>query len=93
MTDADAALRPLTQDELDKIIKNHAMYSEGSVGGSRAVLTHHDLSKLNFRGANLSGADFSHSRFSQSDMEGADFSNAVFFWLRSSQCKFKASKT
>ncbi len=92
MTDADAALRPLTQDELDKIIKNHAMYSEGSVGGSRAVLTHHDLSKLNFRSADLSGADFSHSRFNQSDMEGADFSNAVFFGCDLRNANLKQAK-
>ena len=71
-------LSPLSQEELDRIIKSHRMYSEGSVGGARAVLTDRDLSNLDFHSADMNGADFSRSKFKHSNMSAADFTNAIF---------------
>lgn len=75
--DRDCA--PITQIELDMAIKKHGMFTAGRVGGARALLTHRNFSRLDFRGANLSGADFSGSLFYRANLSGCHLDGAVFF--------------
>jgi uncharacterized protein YjbI with pentapeptide repeats len=67
------------QEALDLVIKQHELFRKGQPGGVRAILTHHDLSNLVFRGKDLSCADFSGSLFYESDLTSAVLDNAVFY--------------
>ncbi len=69
----------MTQDALDMIIAKHAMFMSGKPGGARAVLKFKDLSHLNFKSGNFTGADFTASVFHNSNMSGGNFSNATFY--------------
>lgn len=73
------SLSALRQDELDQAIKKHVMFKTGRVGGARAILTHRDLTGLDFRSSDLAGADFSGSLFYQANLGGCNLDGAVFF--------------
>ena len=51
-------LRPVSQAELDEVIKRHGMFMTMRKGGARAVLDNTNLSGLNLSGHNLSQAQF-----------------------------------
>jgi uncharacterized protein YjbI with pentapeptide repeats len=72
-------LTRITQDDLEKAIKKHVMFGKGRVGGSRAILTYHDLSGLDMHGAPFTGADFTGSLLTGCDMRHANFDGATFF--------------
>ncbi|MEK7801951.1 MAG: pentapeptide repeat-containing protein, partial [Pseudomonadota bacterium] len=52
---------PMTQAELDAIIKKHVRFGQGRAGGGRAVIKFKSLVGLSLRQADLSGADFTGS--------------------------------
>ena len=52
-------MRTVSKDELTEILKKHEMWLNGEVGGIRADLCETDLRWVNFRGADLSGAQSS----------------------------------
>ncbi len=72
-------LTPISQSDLDVVIKKHAMYAGARVGGARAVLSYKDLSGLVLRGADLSSADFTGSLFYDADMRNCKLEGSIFF--------------
>ena len=44
-------LSPLSQEELDDIVKRHMMFLKGQNGGARAVLQYRNLSNLDLMGS------------------------------------------
>jgi len=71
----------MTQDELNQILADHAMWLKNSFDGKRADLSGADLSGAdlsgaNLSGANLSGADLSNANLSNADLSGANLSGA-----------------
>lgn len=69
----------VTQEDLEQIIVKHGMFMNGRPGGARALLKFKDLSGLNFKGGDLSGADFTASILRGANMSGGTFNNAVFY--------------
>ena len=75
-------MRKYTQEELNKILDDHAMWLKSN-GGSRANLRYANLSGANLSGANLSGANLSGA-----DLSGADLDFSVLsFSCCSLACK------
>ena len=72
-------LSPLSQEELDDIVKRHMMFLKGQNGGARAVLQYRNLSNLDFNGNDLSQGEFTGSLFIESDLSGGTFKSASFF--------------
>ncbi|MDD5587378.1 MAG: pentapeptide repeat-containing protein [Alphaproteobacteria bacterium] len=64
-------LTNVDQAELDNIIARHEAFRRGRSNGARAVLAHHDLSHLSFRGRDMSHADFTGSVLLETDFENA----------------------
>ena len=48
---------PISQTELDEVIRRHALFQAGRHGGQRAMLSYRDLSGLDLSGKNLSDGD------------------------------------
>ena len=69
-----------TQNELDKILKDHQKWLLNNSKGKRADLSRANLSKANLSGANLSNANLSWADFSGADLSGADLSRANLSW-------------
>ena len=72
-------LRKISQEELDKIIKNHQHWLKEDCEdwkGMRADLSYVDLSCMNLSYANLSWANLSCSDLSYSDLRGANLREA-----------------
>lgn len=72
-------LKPISQQELDEVVKKHAMFVGARVGGARAMLSYRNLSNLIMRGAKLQGADFTGSLLFDCDLRGANLDGSVFF--------------
>lgn len=76
----------MTQNELDKILKNHKKWLNNADGGSRVNLRGADLQSANLRaadlraadllGAKLRGADLWGANLRGADLRGADFRGA-----------------
>ena len=72
-------LPPVTQDELNDILKRHTMFLRGKIGGQRAVLHYKDLSNLNFHNHDISQADFTGSMLVEADLSLGIYKSACFF--------------
>ncbi|HBR67761.1 MAG TPA: hypothetical protein DEA55_00095, partial [Rhodospirillaceae bacterium] len=72
-------LDPVSQMELDSIIRQHQMFTQGQNGGSRAVVQYKNLSYLNFNAADLSHADFTGSALLEADLSGGNYAGTSFF--------------
>lgn len=75
----EIAMVHLSQDELDQIMRMHALYLKGHHGGARAVIKFRNLSGLSFRGQDLSHADFTGSCLIGTDMSAGKFVSSTFF--------------
>ena len=65
----------MTQEELNKILEDHALWLEGK-GGKRADLRRADLCEADLRGVNLRGANLYGADLSGANLYGADLSGA-----------------
>ena len=83
MTDAVApTLHPITQSELDEVVRLHGLYLAAVPGGKRATLAQYNLSHLKLAGTNLAqadlygaclhGADLTQSNLESVNLFGAD---------------------
>ena len=69
----------IDQVELDSVIRKHAMFRAGRVGGARAVLAYHDLSYMEFDNQDLSHADFTGAVLYQAKLNDAKMDYAVLY--------------
>ncbi len=69
----------LTQEELNDIIRLHAIYLSGKNGGARAQVKFKNLSGLTLSRQDMSHADFTGSCFIGADLSGGNFTSATFF--------------
>jgi uncharacterized protein YjbI with pentapeptide repeats len=67
----------LTAEKLRPILQGHARCLAGRPDGRRAVLLRCELSGLDLRGVNLSGADIVECRFLGCNLTGAHFEDAT----------------
>ena len=74
-----AALEPVTQVELDAMIKKHVKFVQCKPGGARVVLKFRSLVGLYFHEADLSGADFTGSDLRRCNMAMGNYQNTVFY--------------
>ncbi len=74
-----AALRRLTQGDLDLVISAHERFVQGRPGGKRASLRCVDLSGLDLSNRDLSDADLSGSTFDNCRMVGVRLERANLF--------------
>ena len=65
----------MTAEELQGIIKDHALWLEGK-GGKRANLRGADLQRADLRGANLQRADLQRADLQRADLQRADLQGA-----------------
>jgi len=72
-------LPPMSQQELDEVIRKHNMFTSGQIGGARAVVQYRDLSQLDFKEADLSQADFTGCLLSGADFTRANLQSITFF--------------
>ena len=63
------------QEELNKIIKDHKLYLNGT-GGKCAELSGANLSRADLKDADLRGVDLSDADLRNADLRGADLFNA-----------------
>ena len=61
----------ITKEQLDNVLRKHALWVENESGGERA-----DLSGANLRGADLSGADLSGANLRRANLRRADLHEA-----------------
>ncbi len=71
------ALREISKEQLDEILRKHALWCRGAAGGERANLRSANLSLANLRSAdlrsaNLRLADLSSANLSSADLRSAD---------------------
>ena len=66
----------ITKEQLDDILRKHALWINNESGGERANLSGADLYQANLRGADLSGADLREANLYQANLRGADLSGA-----------------
>src|ERR1700761_3018952 len=83
---------PMSQDELEAVIKRHEMYMAGRPGGQRALLSYRDLSKLDLRGRNLTDADLTAADLSYARCAGTIFSGAALFGANLAQSDLRGAK-
>lgn len=69
----------ITQAELDIMLKKHNLFMIGKNGGARIVYKFKNLSHLNFRGMNLSGADFTGSILQAVNLSGCNCKGTAFY--------------
>ena len=69
----------LSQDDLNQIIQQHQLYTQGKNGGTRAIIKFKNLSGLSLAGQDLSHADFTGSCFIGTDLSNGNFTSATFF--------------
>jgi len=74
-----STLAPMSQRELNHVMKKHSMYLKGEIGGGRAVLQYCNLSGLDLSNQDLSQADFTASHFRDANLSGGNFKSASFF--------------
>lgn len=91
-TESPTIMTPMSQNELDVVIKKHKMYLEGDTGGARAVVKFRNLSGLTLKGKNLSHADFTGSCFIGSDLSHSDFTSTTFFACDMRRANLEESK-
>ena len=77
----------VTQAELDIMLKKHNLFMIGKNGGARIVYKFKNLSNLNFRGMNLSGADLTGSNLQNCNLTRGNFDGTVFYG-----CDLRGSK-
>lgn len=77
--DSDFTLQPMTQAELNEIIRKHHMFRTAKPGGARAVVRDRDLSGLNFTGQDLSQSDFTGCIMYGATLSNASFESATLF--------------
>lgn len=75
----DFQLQPLTQAELNEIIRKHQMFLSAKPGGARALLRDRDLTGLSFMGQNLSQSDFTGCIMAGCDLTNANFESSTLF--------------
>ncbi|MAF98946.1 MAG: hypothetical protein CMH26_09950 [Micavibrio sp.] len=69
----------LSQAELEKVIRLHAAYLKGMVGGQRLNLSYKNLSSLDFSGNDLSNADFTGCSLMESHLVRCNLKGASFY--------------
>jgi len=72
-------IHPVTQAELNEVIRKHVMFLTARSGGARAVLRDRDLSGLSFVGQNLAQSDFTGCIMALADCSHANFESATLF--------------
>lgn len=72
-------MESLSQQQLDRIIRQHMHFLKGVRGGVRANLKFKDLTGLHFRHANLSQADFTGCKMNDADLSRGTFGACSFF--------------
>src|SRR6185312_2067346 len=70
---------PMSQAELDEVVRRHDMYLSARLGGQRALLAYRDLSGLDLAGKRLSDADLTAAFLPAARMAGANLANANLF--------------
>jgi len=71
-------LTRISQNELDAVVFKHTMFREARVGGTRAILSYHDLSGLDLSGRDLSHADFTGAVLCQCNLRDTKLDYAIF---------------
>jgi uncharacterized protein YjbI with pentapeptide repeats len=69
----------IQQSELDLMLKKHHLFMIGKNGGARIVYKFKDLSGLDFRGVNISGADFTGSTMRKVNLTKCNCKGTVFY--------------
>lgn len=73
------SLKPVSQAELNDVIRKHQNFLGAKAGGARAVLRDRDMTGLSFIGQNLSQSDFSGCIMAYADLTGANFESSTLF--------------
>ena len=69
-------MKPMTADELKKILAKHMRWMLGEDGGERAYLTRANLTGAYLTRANLAGANLAGANLAGADLAGADLTGA-----------------
>ena len=69
----------MNKEDLEKILKNHLLFLQGSQDGIRADLRRADLRRADLSRANLYGANLSEADLHGADLHGADLSRANLY--------------
>ena len=85
-------LKPMTQAELNEIIRRHQNFLTAKPGGARAVVRDRDLTGLSFIGQNLSQSDFTGCIMAYSDLTGANFESSTLFGIDLTGAKLTNTK-
>jgi len=70
---------PISQREVDLVVKRNDLYQAGKPGGQRAVLSYRDLTGLDLAGRNLADADLTAAYLCDANLTGANLNNAILF--------------
>ena len=73
-------MKAISNDDLNEIIRKHALWVMGDPKGEKANLMGANLYEANLRGANLRGADLKWADLSGADLSGADLRWANLKW-------------
>lgn len=79
MSDNNAPQERISQDQLDEVLRKHRNFSVGKPGGARAVMKFKDLSGLDFRRIDLSGADFTGSNLARCNLSYGTYVGSAFY--------------
>lgn len=88
----DFVLKPMTQAELNEIIRKHQNFLTAKPGGARAVVRDRDLTGLSFIGQNLSQSDFTGCIMAYADLTGANFESSTMFGIDLTGAKLTNTK-
>src|ERR1700676_5539927 len=80
---------PISQAELEQILRRCDLYHEARPGGQRALLAYRDLTGANLAGRNLADADFSAAFLCDANLEGANLGGAILFGCNLSRANLR----
>lgn len=69
----------MNQEEIDEVLRKHALFLKGKRGGRRAILAGADLRNANLSNADLYGASFREADLRGADLFGADLRFAILY--------------
>ena len=83
---------PISQAELDEVVRRHALFQSGRHGGQRAMLSYRDLTGLNLNGQNLCDGDLTAAILENARCIGTLFNSAILFGASLAHADMRGAK-
>ena len=80
---------PISQAELEQILRRSDLYHQARPGGQRALLAYRDLTGAQLAGRDLSDADLSAAFLCDANLEGANLNGATLFGCNLSRANLR----